>query len=241
MYAKKTWPLKFLATCVKDQAARGTCWSFATTGAIELTMAKKYGRWINLGEQSLIYSVHGLWAPSYYGDGFWPSEALRLIGLNGYVYPFEEQWDYNPSRSRTANDMTRTYTNSCLNYTSAERDFCSNTTGQGLVFCVDLLLFRFCATAGPSFATTSGIVPTAYSEVWNSANPSLSLGSIFWAVGIFRKPVIYGFAVAPSFYPDANGYVRYNGPHCPVTVGSDGKAVCTPGAGSSATSAGTRC
>ena len=74
-------------------------------------------------------------------------------------------------------------------------------------------------------------MPTAYSEVWNSANPTLSLGTIFWAVGIFRKPVIYSFAVAPSFYPDANGYVRYNGPHCPVTTGSDGKPVCTTAPG----------
>jgi hypothetical protein len=231
VYMNKTWPLKFFATCVKDQAGRGTCWSFGTTGSVELTIAKKHRRWVNLAEQDLIHSVHGLWAPSYYGDGFWPGEALRLMDVHGYTYPFESQWDYNPSRSRTANDMTMRYTNSCLGYTSAENAFCSDTTGQGRVWCVNLLLFFFCGTTGPDYASTSAIQPLAYSEIWNSGNPSLSLGSIFWAVGIFLKPVIYSFSVPPSFNPDANGYVTYRGPHCAITTGPDGKPLCTPAPG----------
>ena len=231
VYANTAWPLKFFATCVKDQAARGTCWSFGSTCAIELTIAKKHSRWVNLAEQDLIWSVHGSWALRYYGDGFWPGEAFRLMTTNGYTYPFESQWDYNPSRSRRENDMTRMYTNSCVGYTSAENDFCSNTTGQGKVWCVNLLLFFFCGTAGPSHASTSAIRPLAYSEIWSSGNPTLSLGRIFWAVGIFQKPVVYSFAVAPSFYPDANGYVTYHGLHCPITTDSHGDSVCTPAPG----------
>ena len=231
VYANKTWPLKFLATCVKDQAARGTCWSFATTGSIELTVAKKHSRWINLAEQDLVYRDKALWFPTLYGDGGWPGDALGKYLETGYVPPFESQWDYNPSRSRTANDTTARYTNSCLGYGGDQSAYCSDTASQGQIVCINLLLFYFCGQVAPGYTTNGGFYPTTYSELWNPENPIGSFGSIIWAVAIFKKPVIYSFAVAPSFYPDANGYVTYNGPHCAITTGSDGKPTCVTRAG----------
>jgi len=238
VYKNMPWPLKFFATCVKDQHRRGTCWDFATTGSVELWVAKKYGRWVNLSEQHMNYTMKSLWRPVTYGDGEWPGNALGAMILSNllpdpfnpfpaYSYPFEDQWDYNPSSSRTANDTTHTYGSSCVGYGGDESAFCSDTAAQGQIFCTTILSITFCGMVGPSASPTSGFYPTAYSEIWNGSNPSGSLGTIFWAVGIFQKPVIYSFSVPPSFYPDANGYVHYAGPHCMVTTDSHGQSVCT--------------
>jgi Papain family cysteine protease len=225
------WPLKFLATCVKNQAARGTCWSFATAGAVELTVAKKYGRWINLSEQDLIYRYHWLWFRSLYGDGGWPGLALREGIANGYFFPWESQYDYNPSRRRSASNATRTYRNSCADYAGDEQAYCSDTAGQGQIVCINLVLFYICGVVAPDTTAHSGFQPTGYSELWDAANPTRSLAAMTLAVALFRKPVIYSFNVAPSFYPDDNGYVRYNGPHCPLTTDASGNPTCVATAG----------
>ncbi|HYR95761.1 MAG TPA: C1 family peptidase [Candidatus Binatus sp.] len=227
VYMNTTWPLKFFATCPKDQGARGTCWDFAATGAVELWVAKKYGRWVNLSEQHMNFLMKHIWHPSVYGDGDWSGSAFFSMIDTGYLYPFESQWDYNPSFGRTTNDDTQTYTKSCINYGGDEKPFCSDTNHQGELICAQFLGATFCAAIGPTIASDSGFAPAVYNELWNSSSPSYSLGVIFWAVGIFQKPVVLGFAVPPSFYPeDANGYVAYHGPHCPVTTDSKGKPVC---------------
>jgi hypothetical protein len=242
VYANMPWPLKFLTTCVKDQANRGTCWDFATTGAVELWVAKKYNRWVNLSEQHMNDSMKTIWYPAAYGDGEWPGHALAAMIVSNllpdpfsifpaYSYPFEDQWDYNPSNSRTADDNTHTYTNSCVGYGGDESAYCSNTAAQGRIVCTTFLFITYCGMTGPPITTTSGFYPTSYSEIWNGSNPSSSLATIFWALAIFQKPVIYAFSVPPSFNPDANGYVHYAGPHCSLTTNSMGKQVCTPAPG----------
>jgi hypothetical protein len=220
------WGLKWYATCVKNQGRRGTCWGFSTTASTELWVAKKYTRWINLSEQHLVYQTKHIWYPSYYGDNGGP--PLEKIAETGYTFPFEYQWDYNQSRSRTSDDTARRYTNSCTGYTGAESAFCSDTNHQGQVICVDLLLFRFCAAIGPDVSTTSGFAPTSWTWFWDPANPNNSFATLVWALAIFRKPVIAAYPVTPSFDgPDANGYMTYRGPHCPV----DGMGRCTPSMG----------
>jgi hypothetical protein len=243
VYANRTWPLKFFATCVKDQANRGTCWDFATTAAVELWTAKKYGRWVNLSEQDMNLHMKADWRPTAYGDGEWPGNALAAMIVSNllpdpfnpfrgaYSYPFEEQWDYDPSDSRTSNDMTQTYTNSCVGYGGDESAYCSDTAAQGRYVCTTVLFVTYCGMVGPPITTTSGLYPTAYSELWDASNPSNSLGLIFWALGIFQKPVIFGFAAPASFWVGSSGYVPYRGPHCPLTMNSQGKTVCVPGAG----------
>lgn len=155
----------------------------------------------------------------------------RHAGRNHDHHLREFQYDYNPSYSRTENDTTQTDTKSCLGYGGDESAYCSNTVGQGQIVCINLLLFYFCGSVAPAYGTDSGFQPTAYSELWNPGNPAGSVASIVWAVGIFRKPVIYSFVVPPSFNPDANGYASYRGPHCPITTGSDGKPKCTTAPG----------
>jgi hypothetical protein len=242
VYKNMPWPLKFFATCVKDQASRGTCWDFATTGAVELWVAKKYSRWVNLSEQHMNLIMKTRWIPTTYGDGEWPGHALAAMILSHvvldpfgffppYTYPFENQWDYNPSHSRTANDDTRTYTHSCDGYGGAESAFCSDTAGQGRFACTTISFITYCGMFGPDTPTTSGFYPTAYSELWDAGNPDGSLGTMLWALLLFQKPVILGFQVPGSFYPDADGYIHYHGPHCPLSTDSHGKTICVPGTG----------
>ncbi len=231
VWQNRAWPLKFFATCVKDQAGRGTCWDFATTAATELWVAKKYSRWINLSEQHLNFLTKHIWYPSTYGDGAWPSDVLAKIVGTDYRFPFEEAWDYNPSRSRTANDTTQSYANSCVGYGGAESAFCSDTNHQGRLVCVRILGATFCGAIGPTIATTSGFRPTQWGSLWSADNPIASLGSILLAVAIFQKPVVYSFLVAPSWEQNMNGYVTYGGPHCPITTGSNGQPLCTPAPG----------
>jgi hypothetical protein len=220
------WGLKWDTTCVKDQGRRGTCWAFATVASTEVWVAKKYNRWVNLSEQDLIFSAKHLWYPSVYGDEGGP--PLDAIHDTGYTFPFENQWEYNQSRSRTSNDTTQTYTNSCLGYGGPESAYCSDTNHQGQLVCFDLLLFRFCAAIGPTILSTSGFAPTSWTWFWDPTNPDNSFATLVWALAIFQKPVIVGLPVTPSFDgPNANGYMTYRGPHCPV----DGAGHCTPGAG----------
>jgi hypothetical protein len=221
-----TWGLKFYATCVRDQGSRGTCWAFATNAAVELWVAKKYNRWINLSEQDLVFNTKHLWYPSTYGDNGGP--PFEKILDTGYTHPFEFQWDYNKSFSRTANDTTMTYHNTCVGYGGAEAAFCSNTNHQGELICVNILGFTFCGAIGPTITTTSGFHHTFANWFWYPSDPSGSFATMVWGLAIFQKPILIAFGVTPSFDgPDANGYVTYRGPHC--TVHSDGSCTSSPG------------
>jgi hypothetical protein len=130
-----SWPLKAFNTCVRDQANRGTCVSFAATAAMESAVAVKYNRWVNLSEQDL-QKHHKLdWFPlpsDYYGDGYNPPGSLIFQMLSGYKFPFERNWDYNPSYKRTKDDNARVYTRSCTDYNNPN---CSNTNHQSKQTC----------------------------------------------------------------------------------------------------------
>ncbi len=235
VYANRSWPLKFFATCVKNQARRGTCVSFAMNGAVELLGAKKYGVWHNLSEQYLYFMAKAVWWPSSYGDGLGTHDVWQRQITTGFVAPFEQDWDYNPSWSRTANDATRTYSGSCTGYTTAtypgvEAEYCSNTNHQGRLVCVNVGLFRFCLGVPPAIASSGqALRPKAEAELWDASSASavdLSFAKLVLALGLFGKPVMLGLPVTPSFdAADANGYVVYRGPHCPVEQ-ENGQWVC---------------
>jgi len=48
IWQQNRFPLKWNATCVKNQANRGTCVSFGITGAAEAAISVKHNRWTNL-------------------------------------------------------------------------------------------------------------------------------------------------------------------------------------------------
>jgi hypothetical protein len=227
-YKNYNWPQKFYQTCVKNQGSRGTCVAFGIEAAMEAAIAKKYNRWVNLSEQHLYFMAKAIWWPSTYGDGLGTHGVWQRMIAEHYVHPFEDQWEYNPSYSRTADDTTQTYTHSCTGYIGPEQLYCSDTNHQGYPVCFDFLFFRYCYYFAPPVGGASGFQAVSETELWDSSNVDNSLALILWAVALFGKPVVLGIAVPPSFdNPDANGYVTTVLPHC--ANGSDGKCHTNPG------------
>jgi hypothetical protein len=130
LYTRCNWPLKYYNTCTRDQANRGTCAAFSICAAVESRVAVQYGTWINLSEQDLYKKMRYDWTlglGDFYDDGFSPLYSFAGQLVNNYYFPYERDWDYNPSCSRQANDNTETYTNSCVNYNGGD---CSDTNHQ---------------------------------------------------------------------------------------------------------------
>jgi hypothetical protein len=225
LIANRVWPLKFRTTCVRQQGMRGSCWAFSTTAATEVEIAKKHGRWLNFSEQHLVYMTKWVWYPSVYGDGGGP--PLAKILETGHTLPFEGEWNYNQSNSRTSNDTTQRYSNSCVGYGGPQSAYCSDTNHQAQIVCSAQLRWMYCAAVAPP-VVASGFAPTRWSYIWDLEDNERALANLFWAVAIFRKPVLLAFPVTPTFDdPDANGYADFVGAHC--AANEDG--TCTPEAG----------
>jgi hypothetical protein len=135
LLAQSDWPLKWYNTCVRNQRARGTCSAFGVVAAVESAIAVKHNRWVNLSEQDLYKRQKLDWDPNpfdHYGDGYAPPFSLLLQMVGWYTFPWERDWDYNPSPNRQENDQTRTYTQSCTGYTGLA---CSDTNHQAQEVC----------------------------------------------------------------------------------------------------------
>jgi hypothetical protein len=159
------WPLKWFNTCVRDQGKRGTCSAFGTLAAVESAIAVKHNRWVNLSEQDLYKHQHLDWNPlsDGYGEGYAPPLSLLFQLLTGYVFPFERDWDYNPSWSRTDDAPSRTYANSCVNYAG---EACSDTNHQAARLCwqVETKVVKEVVETVCSAVTSVPIIGSALSE-----------------------------------------------------------------------------
>jgi hypothetical protein len=227
-----TWPLKYFDSCVKAQANRGSCVSFAISAGRELRIARKYDRWVNLSEQALFYAAKQSYQPRWYGDGLDGSSLLQQIFDTNYAQPLEQTWDYNPALSRIANNVTATYTNSCVGYNSAESLFCSDTAGQGRLVCTPApppLQTVFLCGSLP--APTTGITVRSLDpavELWDATNPDNGVSNLLYSVYVNESPVVLGFDVVRSFdSPDANGFVPYDAASAKV-CSSDAAGNCMP-------------
>lgn len=232
LWSLATWPLKYYDTCVKDQAARGTCVSFAISAGREVQIARKYDRWINLSEQALYHAAKETYQPRWYGDGLDGSGLLQQIFDARYAQPLEQTWDYNPSRSRTANNSTGTYTSSCVGYGAAESAFCSDSAGQGRFICTAAapppLPTLFCGTlpAPATGVTVRSLDPAV--ELWDARNLEDSVSNLLYAVYISKNPVVLGFDVVRSFdTPDFSGFVPYDAARTKVCA-NDAANNCIP-------------
>jgi hypothetical protein len=135
LLARSSWPLKGFNTCVRDQGTRGTCSAFAVTAAVESLVAVQTGRHVNLSEQDLYEHQTLQWSPiplDFYGDGGVPPLSLGAQMLFGYAYPWERDWDYNPSLSRQEDNAHRVYSHSCDGYGGVA---CSDTNHQAARVC----------------------------------------------------------------------------------------------------------
>jgi hypothetical protein len=111
LYRNCDWPLKYYTTCIRQQGGRGTCSSFGSVAAVEAWVAKNEGRWVNLSEQDLYKQQRLDWfpLPYYYGDGGSPPLSFFEQLLTGYRFPYERDWDYNPSYKRIEDDANKVY------------------------------------------------------------------------------------------------------------------------------------
>lgn len=130
------WPLKPHITSVKDQRNRGTCTAFGAVGTVETAVSVKYGVKVNLSEQDLYKKQKLDWNPNifddYYDDGYFPPFGMLFQLVTGYVFPFEKDWNYNPSNQRLKDDTLRKLTLSCVNYNGIS---CSDTNHQATKKC----------------------------------------------------------------------------------------------------------
>ncbi len=125
-----TWNHKEDLSCVKDQAGRGSCCAFAVVSATEYWVKRKLEYRVNLSEQALYNRMKLNWVRDDDNDGYYISDALDNAIIEGYLIPFEQQWNYNPSLNRVEFDGGG-FSHSCDNYT----DTCSNSSHQSDIVC----------------------------------------------------------------------------------------------------------
>jgi hypothetical protein len=206
IYNTVNYPLKWYATCVKNQGRRGTCVSFAATSATESAWAVKNKQWVNLSEQSLYNRAKMTWYPSTYGDGLNTAGIMEDMVSKNFRFPYETGWDYNPSYSRTHNDGTQTYTNSCTSYTG---EHCSNTNHQGQHVCSKFLGMTFCGFMESVTENAMGI--KGVTQIWGmySKDTSVAIAKLASALKI---PMVIAIPVTPSFdNAPVTGYAQYVG------------------------------
>lgn len=132
LLARMNWTLKPFTTCVRDQGSRGSCVAFCITGAAEARLAFERNKFVNLSEQDLYKHMKLDWMwPDYCDDGYSSEWGILAQMLTGYRFPFEREWDYNPSPNRTT-DGPGCWTRSCDNYTGGP---CSDTNHQAAYVC----------------------------------------------------------------------------------------------------------
>ena len=112
------WVAKGGVTPVKDQGGCGSCWSFATTGALENLDFIQNGHLRSFSEQQLVDCDVGSYYPPTPGDngcyGGLPMNAFEYTAVNGItteaIYPYFErkfQCKYNRGMLEFANSSYR--------------------------------------------------------------------------------------------------------------------------------------
>jgi len=202
IFQNYAWNGKFDHTCVKDQWRRGTCVAFAVTAAAEYRVKQRHGLRVNLSEQAFYNRMKLIWERMDYGDGFTNTKAWQESINEGYLHPFEYQWNYNSSADRVVHKVGDTvvgYSDSCLGYTET----CSDTTHQSALFCF-LLPSKPALTCGYLIPI---INPDNYGfrlksawQLWDpdtkSSVQSVNLTLLNLASG---NPVMFGIPVTPEF------------------------------------------
>ncbi|HXZ41481.1 MAG TPA: hypothetical protein VEG68_12140 [Terriglobales bacterium] len=132
--ANFSWPYENQLTCIKEQGQRGLCHIFASVSALEQLIARDTGTYVNLSEEDFDENESLVWNPSFFHDGGNPQTDLNNAEKNGYFFAYENQWDYNPSLSRT---RATGFLYSCNNYPYPSLEpGCSDTTPQAPEYCV---------------------------------------------------------------------------------------------------------
>lgn len=231
IYSKVAYPLRYYATCVKNQGNRGSCVAFGVTGSMETAAAVKHGKWFNFSEQDLYNKAKMTWYPTNYGDGLNTAGIMSNVVTFNYSFPYENKWLYNPSYSRIDDAVSHSYTHSCDGYSGT---YCSDTAHQGHLTCTEVLGLRFCGYTAP--LSGSGFKATNVASVWDPMrrDQSIALARAYLAAKI---PLTIAIPVTPSFdNAPSTGFVNYVGPnelnrgsHALTVVGAVTNAQLTAG------------
>lgn len=212
------YPLKWYATCVKNQKRRGSCVAFGITGAVETSWAVQTNEWVNLSEQWLYYKAKNEWWPSIFGDGLNTLSTAQTMSfiIYQFLYPWESQWMYNASVNRLEIDLPnfQMYQSSCTDYYSYPESSaipCSDTNHQGRHICSQPYCGYYAEKNGDSRLTNQ-----SSAEIWGFGGSKEA--SIFLAKSLLtvKIPLVLSYSVTPSYKTARDsGFIYYTTPFEP--------------------------
>ncbi|GAB4023111.1 MAG: hypothetical protein Fur0010_26310 [Bdellovibrio sp.] len=216
------FPLKYYHTCIKNQASRGTCVSFAINAAVESLLMLKENKAYNLSEQFTyfygeIYSDHG----GRYNYGLNTGDALKKMDSKNVRFQYEQFWEYNPSNS-IDDKSGNIYPQSCVGYSG---EMCTNFAFQSQESISGIWPFQKFTYTVPNRGTSKNIqiVDRTNIMMWWDTSGSLDLAI---ALTKAKVPLIMSFNVKQNFMDtDDSGYVYFEsgeddvGGHASVILG----------------------
>jgi C1A family cysteine protease len=211
------WPSEDQLTCVKSQGNRGTCHIFGSTSAFEQLVARDTGVFANLDEEDFEEHANLLWSPSYYSDGGVVIDDVNNAQSNGYQFPYENQWDYNPAYNQPATGFE--YVNTCEDYPALEPG-CSDSAPEAPQYCVRYhgapiaCYFSLAVLSG----SPSPYLSQGGSSILEPAHPLMTVKLIQLALAE-NNAVVLGFQLTNAFVDSTSGYVPYHIPDLATTQG----------------------
>ena len=226
LYAAIDFPMKKFLPDVKSQGGRGTCWAFATVGAVETILKRDEGRNVNLSEEDFVSYNKILAGQLDAGDGFWPLAAATQSQNSGYRFAFENVWQYNQSQQRDETESPKnsghwTYSKTCAGYPYAAS--CSDTVHQAPSACLLIGGKQSCGFQLAQKRTSYGIDMSKASNFYDPANRDASL---FWTALAVRSgnPVLM---THDAYYLKGGGFVG-DVPYSAVSHCDDNNQNCKP-------------
>ncbi len=190
------FPLKYYHTCIKNQANRGTCVSFAINGVLESLLMIKEDKAYNLSEQFTylygeVYSDHLF----RYDYGLPTGDTIAKMDEKNVRFQYEQFWEYNPSRDMDDNKTGDQFLHSCDNYSG---EMCTNFAFQGRETITGFWPFLDFTYTVPSTGTAKNIQVIDRTNIFMWWNVTGSLDNAI-ALTKNKVPLVLSFNVRQNF------------------------------------------
>ncbi|WP_407570119.1 C1 family peptidase [Deinococcus altitudinis] len=188
IFSALDFPMKKNLPEVKSQGNRGTCWAFATVGAIETTISRDFGRRVNLSEEDFVSYTKIRAGQLEGGDGYFPFGSAQEAQQSNYRFAFENVWQYNKSGQQTETETPKNsgkwiYAKSCEGYPFATT-LCSNTVHQAPSACLLVDGKQSCGFQLAQKRSPYGVDVSRASNLYDADNRDASL---FWTALALRS------------------------------------------------------